>query len=301
MHKLPIFRTAAQAYAFVWLRRDQFWSLAVPAIAIVAITSALTSWLQWLSMGQPTSLADFMKGTGNFVRPDASLTFFVVAVAGGIVSFAVLVLYSVAWHRLYLVPAGAATPASAYRWQGRQTKFFLNYLRVFIVLIPFIAALAIVGGIIAAGVGAMVGKGGGANTSVAGITAIVVTAQLLLLLCVGWFWGRFAMLFPATAVDQHMKLREGWRFSRGNGWRILWIIVLTTIPIWIVSTPLNFGMQYAGFETGLTGSLTVTLIFALITQFFAFVGIAIGVSALSISYQFLSANQPPPEAAPGAE
>ena len=60
MNKLPIFRTAAQAYAFVWLRRNQFWSLAIPAIAVVAITSALTSWLQWLSMGQPTTLADFM-------------------------------------------------------------------------------------------------------------------------------------------------------------------------------------------------------------------------------------------------
>ena len=41
MQKLPVFGIIGQAYAFVWQQRNQFWALAVPAIIIVAIFTAI--------------------------------------------------------------------------------------------------------------------------------------------------------------------------------------------------------------------------------------------------------------------
>ncbi len=93
-----------------------------------------------------------------------------------------------------------------------------------------------------------------------------------------------------------MTLREGWRFSKGNGWRLLWIIVFVALPVGIVTWPINFAVSVLLFETGAISSLTANLLTALIGQFFGFIGIAVGVSALSISYKRLmdaQAAQPP--------
>ena len=284
MFKLPVIQTTLQAYAFVWQRRRQFWALAIPAIAIVAITSALTSWLQWLSLGRPATFAEYQRGAGGFIHSDATSAFFVLAAAGVVVSAVVLVLYSVAWHRIYLIPGTAQTPASVYRWQGRQTRFLLNYLKIFLLMIPAVVAA----GVIVAGLAVGLSSAGGSGP----LAAIAPFLPLAAVSVVFWVWARFSMLFPACAVDHPMKIGECWRFSKGNGWRILWVIILTALPIGVISAPLNFAIAKISLETGLMASLTAGLGFALITQFFAFIAIAIGVSALSIAFQQLSANQP---------
>ena len=84
-----------------------------------------------------------------------------------------------------------------------------------------------------------------------------------------------------------MTLREGWRLSKGNGWRLLWIIVFVALPVGIVTWPINSAVSALLFETGAISSLTANLLTALLGQFFGFIGIAVGVSALSISYKRL--------------
>ena len=101
---------------------------------------------------------------------------------------------------------------------------------------------------------------------------------------IGWVWARLSMLFPATAADAHMTVREGWQFSRGNGWRLFWIIVIVALPLSIIGWFVDLGLREFGFAIGLSGSLTGNLVFALISQFIAFVGLAVGVSVLSIAY-----------------
>ena len=267
--KLPIFEIVKQAYGFVWAHRAEFWKLAIPAIVIVSISGAVFSWGSWAISGKAQSFGEYLENAANPEIVDFQ-SFFWLWLAPMIVFAIVFCMYSVAWHRLYLVPEEQASAGAAYRWGGRQWRFLFNYVKVFLVMIPpfFVAEIVILGIAVAA-------------------AAAFIISQILLWLILGWFYARFSMLFPSTAADAHMTLREGWRFSRGNGWRLLWIIVFVALPVGIVTWPVNFAVSALLFETGAISSLTANLLTALVGQFFGFIGIAVGVSALSISYKRL--------------
>ena len=272
--KLPIFEIVVQAYGFVWAHRTEFWKLAIPAIVIVSISSAVFSWGLWTLFGKAQSFGEYLE---NSINLEINLkivdfeSFFWLWLAAMIVFAIVFCMYSVAWHRLYLVPEEQAIARAAYRWGGRQWRFLFNWVKVFLVMIPpFIVAEIVVLGI-----------------AFVATAAAFIISQILLWLVVGWFYARFSMVFPSTAADAHMKLREGWRFSKGNGWRLLWIIVFVALPVGIVTWPVNFAVSVLLFGTGAISSLTANLLTALLGQFFGFIGIAVGVSALSISYKRL--------------
>ncbi len=286
--KLPIFEIVKQAYGFVWAHRAEFWKLAIPAIVIVSISGAVFSWGLWTVFGKAQSFGEYLENAANPRIADFQ-SFFWLWLAAMIVFAIVFCMYSVAWHRLYLVPEEQASAGAAYRWGRRQWRFLFNYLKVFLVTIPLfvVAVVAVVVGavVVAAVAGAVAARGEETGTGL--IVVFVIVTQILLWLVVGWFYARFSMLFPSTAADAHMKLREGWRFSKGNGWRLLWIMVFVALPVGIVTWPINFAVSVLLFETGAISSLTANLLTALIGQFFGFVGIAVGVSALSISYKRL--------------
>ena len=272
--KLPIFGIVKQAYGFVWAHRAEFWKLAIPAIVIVSISGAVFSWGSWAISGKAQSFGEYLE---NSVNLEINLeivdfqSFFWLWLAAMTVFAIVFCMYSVAWHRLYLVPEEQANARAAYRWGGRQWRFLFNYVKIFLVMIPpFIVAEIVILGI----------------AFVAAAAAFIIS-QILLWLILGWFYARFSMLFPSTAADAHMKLREGWRFSKGNGWRLLWIIVFVALPVGIVTWPINFAVSVLLFATGAISSLTANLLTALLGQFFGFIGIAVAVSALSISYKRL--------------
>ncbi len=267
--KLPIFGIVKQAYGFVWAHRAEFWKLAIPAIVIVSILGAVFSWGLWTLFGKAQSFGEYLENAANPEVADFQ-SFFWLWLAPMIVFAIVFSMYSVAWHRLYLVPEEQASARAAYRWGGRQWRFLFNYVKVFLVMIPpFIVAEIVILGI-----------------AVAAAAAFIIS-QILLWLILGWFYARFSMLFPSTAADAHMTLREGWRITEGNGWRLLWIIVFVALPVGIVTWPVNSAVSVLLFETGAISSLTANLLTALLGQFFGFIGIAVGVSALSISYKRL--------------
>ncbi len=108
-----------------------------------------------------------------------------------------------------------------------------------------------------------------------------------LILSIGgaYIWARLTLLFPSTAVDHRMSFGECWIFTRGNGWRLLLVIFFVGIPIGaLISSIENFLGQF--------DSLSENLLVALVNQTFVFVGFSVCVSALSISYRFLSSGSP---------
>jgi hypothetical protein len=266
MIKLPVLAIVREAYAFLWRQRRVFWALAVPGVIVVAIVGAVLVWIM--------STIVSAGGTGGanidvLRRGPIILVLLIYAVIYG----AIAILYSVAWHRAYLLPGQSTTVGGAYRWHMRQTRFFFNYLKIFGTVIPFMLIAGVVIGMITA--------------PLATHWAIAVI-QIAYIVVGGWIFARLSMLFPATAVDRHMKYAEGWRLTQGNGWRLLGIIVLVAIPMWVIALPVNFAIAKFAFEAGLFGSPTVSLLRMLIYHFLGFVGIAVGVTALSISYKRLT-------------
>ncbi|MDE0539044.1 MAG: hypothetical protein OXH94_10005 [Rhodospirillales bacterium] len=286
--KLPIFEIVKQAYGFVWAHRAEFWKLAIPAIVIVSISYAVISWGSWVIIGEPQSFGEHLEKTTKPSITDFQ-SFFWLWLAPmtvfAIVFIIVFCMYSVAWHRLYLVPEEQANAAAAYRWGGRQWRFLFNYVKVVLMMIPpfiFVFAGAALVGVSA---GAMVRGGVEFGTVFAIVVAFIV--YILIWLAIGWLYAKVSMVFPSTAADAHMSLREGWRLSEDNGWQLLWIIVFVALPVGIVTWSVNYATSFLLHETGGTTPLTGIFLTALIRQFFGFIGTAVGVSALSISYKRL--------------
>jgi hypothetical protein len=276
--ELPVFSIVREAYAFVWRERSLFWSLALPGIIVLSLFGAVSQWLIWVEAGRPANFALYM---ANTMENGLSTAFVISMVVGVFLYWAVLTLYSVAWHRAYFGVAARPTAASTYRWRGRQTQFFFNYVKIGLLLIPVMLVVSVVVGLVM-GIVAIPFAAGGFST--AAVLIITVGSQIVVWGVVGWLFARFSLLFPATAVDEHMKFRAGWRFTRGNGWRILWIMVVAALPFWVVMVPVSFVFKIIMMQSGLSESLTATLVNTLLWQIVAFAIAAIGVSALSISY-----------------
>ena len=277
MHRVPVFKTVLGAYAFVWQARKDFASLAIPLVVVLATLLALYIWL-WppvFSPVFPDTLEEIEAAMA--IRWSGST---LGSITVDLVNWAVYVVFAVAWHRRYLVPAEATTVGAALRWRWRQTRFLLLSILVFL-----IAGLIYGVGIIVALVLAtfLVPNESQLIVSYAIYGFLVVVAALLALPV----YGRLTMWFPSTAVDHRMSLRECWAFSRGNGWRLGVIFFLAAIPFAIPVGLIALFWLGIVFGSGPGGSLTMQFILALVQNGIGFIGTAAGVSALSIAYREL--------------
>ena len=254
MLRIPVFTTVLSAYAFVWRERRDFLALAFPAIVALAILITLSARL--------AAAAGAAAGIG--------LGFGVLLL--GVANLAVWVLFAVAWHRRFLLPDERATVRAALRWHRRHTRF----LMLAIALFGLLALAGLLGGpLIMLVFGAVAGLGG------ALILALVLT------LC----YARLSLLFPAAAVDHGLSFRNCWEMTRGNGWRLLWIVFLVGIPIGAIEALID-GLIGGVFRSD---SLTAPFLAALAGETLAFVGIGVGVSALSLAYRSLmNGHRAPP-------
>ncbi|MDP6787639.1 MAG: hypothetical protein QGI13_10975 [Rhodospirillales bacterium] len=248
--KLAILATASGAYAFVWRHRRRFSSLAFPAIVVLAILTAIVAWF-WPLAG----VAGQDIGWGE------------IAVAvGGLVLW---VMFAVAWHRRYLVPAESTTVGNAFQWRRRQTRFLLVTIGISL--------------LVALGVSLSVLLGAALDATLAGGAGVKTSLYLVFPLVALYVYARLSLLFPAAAVDRRLGFAECFNLTRGNGWRLVAIWVLVVAPFWIA---LSIGLAATAI-LGTFGGLTGTLIGALFHQGLNFAGIAVGVSAISIAYREL--------------
>ncbi|MDP6572448.1 MAG: hypothetical protein QGI63_09655 [Rhodospirillales bacterium] len=265
MIKLSIWSTIRDSYAFVWRGRRRFLSLAAPAVVILAIASTLVAWLAVT----PASADAENAMTG----PAAVLLFLTMPVA-----VFLWLVFSVAWHRRFLVPGESVTVGAALGWSRRHSRFLLLSIAVGLLI-----ALVMVGGALAAfAVSSLFGVGqeGLAND-------VFLPLYLVGLACALVISGRLALLFPAAAVDHRMTFGECWATTRGNGWRLAIILFLVAVPVWAVANLISAPIGYFGQSN----SLTVILLAGLVDQTLGFVGVAVGVTALSIAYRAIMGAQ----------
>ena len=119
MRKLPVWSTVLGAYHFVWYGRRPFLTLALPAIAILAILFIMFDAIR-------ATAPDTDEGIGpTAVEPSLNLGVMAVKVVYSLAMPAFWVMFCVAWHRHYLVPGEVATIRTALRWGRRQTRLLL--------------------------------------------------------------------------------------------------------------------------------------------------------------------------------
>ncbi len=261
MNKIFVHQTVVGAYGFVWRERKDFLLLSFPFIAALSILSSLL-----VSSAMP------LQGEGISQAP---ISVSGVGIVFGLVSMICVVLFSVAWHRRYLLPQESLTVISTLKWSRRQTRFLLVGILLGI----------IVTGIVSLGVLAQMVVGGGVGAGSGTPAAIFVIATLIAGFIV---YARLSLILPAITVDNTLTFQNCWNLTKGNGWRLLIIIVLGSLPVWLTGMLLSLLANSIFSGWGIGESLTAGLILNLIDQTIAFIAVAVGVSVLSISYQRLS-------------
>ena len=136
------------------------------------------------------------------------------------------------------------------------------------------------------------------------VMAITPTTVLVLLVLSRW-----SIWLPAAAVEDPMTFGGAWRTTRGNAWRLVFITILIWIPFAVVGMVLQVALEptFFGFQVhdwsgnGNAGGameqmkmsrtnrgLTMSFIANLIYMAYYYVGIAVGVTGLSIAYRHLT-------------
>ncbi len=169
--------------------------------------------------------------------------------------------FAITCHRLILI-------GSAYRFQSfkampgyRELRFLgwgiVIYTMTAILEIPFVALLKTL-----AGTSAMTdeGKFVGWVKDIGSIPALYV-------------FSRLCLVFPAMAIDDSVSLRWSWEKTRGNGWRIFAVVGL--FP-WLIEKMI-----------GLLSRNMATAVEQTILYILFYIGLALGVIALSFTYKEL--------------
>ncbi len=266
MKQLPVIGTVTDAYAFVWENRQDFLLLAFLPIVIGALVETLLVGVFAPSVDTPTDPETPPSG-----GPGAAV------LASAMVGVVLYVMFAVAWHRLFLAQE-QTTVGAALRWGARQMRFLV---RLVVLAFVMVAAAFALGGPIVAGAAATTGSGPGPLRFLA-LVAVVIGIFLV--------YARLLLIFPAAALDEAMSMRDSWRLTRGNSWRMVGISFLPLFPVWIasafVSVPIRAVLAMLEWQNSLTAILAVSLI----EQAFVFAGVAVTVSALSIAYRDLKAH-----------
>ncbi len=273
LRKLPVGATFAEAYSLVFGRLD----LLVKAAAFPYLISTV---LAVLSVTAPSN--------------------WVLAMIVVILGFVPYTIFGVSWHRVTLLGPSAGAPSVTPAWERRHSRFLGYALAV--TLIGYGLAITIV----LSGVLLAVPLGESAQFILA--VAVVFGGSIVFFYMIM----RLSFVFPAVAVDETYRLSHAWTHTRGQGFRLIGLTILTAVPMVAVSWVLGriLGLVFLGdltlpagtegappeavmqdFAVGNTGSF---IVFQLIMIAVNYLLTALMVAAISIAFRSCTGWVPAP-------
>ncbi len=266
--KIPVFATIGAAFRFFWHNRDPFYYLALPSVVVLSILSSIPG---------PSGLFDSfeMNFPGLYVQhsnPSGILPADVTlgSVLAFFVGLIIFPLYSVAWHRSFLLPGESVTIRECYHWRGRHWAFLWATVKVLLFLIP----LAL-GGIALLGV----------LSPLFPLLGIIGIPTLVFFIIISYC--RFSLWLPASAIDHQMDLKQVLALTKGNGWRLAGIFVLTGLFTALLDSIARGIIFVSAGSIGVLGELTSSLLTNLALYLVIYAGTAVGITALSMVYKML--------------
>ena len=219
---MPIFATAAASFRFVLTHRRELVRvglLAVPAFMIVELAMDVFD-------------SRRLSGFGLNLQAVKALTELLLR---AIIAAVLLV----AWHRVVLLKASERAAAPPLAFGLRE----LHYLFIWLLLsAAFLTIFAITAALTVA-VQFLAMLGAYLVLLLLGLNQTLVVGQrdqLMIVLWISVFFavpvasyvtGRLSLVLPALAVDRRRPLRQAWRMSSGNGWRLVAASLVVLIPM----------------------------------------------------------------------
>ncbi len=267
--QLPVFSIIADAYRYVWQGRDSFMvTAALPVVALAlfdivvyVLFGPLQSTLVELTQdGIPTDDPEKAAALASEALRAAGL-----GLGYSLVTFAFYVMFAVAWHRKWLIGPEQITLWSALKWEARKTRFM--WRMIMLGLIAVLAAALLMSLV------QMLGNFLGAG------------ALLVVSVVAGLIFARLVLILPAAAVDEPVSLQQSWEAVRGNVWRVLLVVVAPALPISLALTVVML-IAFSVIEAaGLADTLSARFATSLLREAVSYVGIAVSVTALSVTYR----------------
>jgi hypothetical protein len=272
--KLPFWHTVGLSYSTYFrdfidaLRASWLW------LILTAGFAGFAGWQQWSWMA--TAVAKLQPGVPPQMPKSTEMSVLLDVV--NILLLFAGVSIAVAWHRLMILnerpgfSGSNVATGNLWRYIGVAIAIFLiGWLPAAVVMFPALFFLSTAAG------------------SQPSPGYFLVILPILVLYAVGIaITLRLSLLLPARAVgDVSLTIKQAWRRSRGNTWRLFWGLLLTTIPPWLLAEigfvmvvgvpgPANFAGE--DFVANMTVASTVFSIYYLLI-------VPIGIGFLSHSYR----------------
>jgi hypothetical protein len=218
---LPVLSVAGRSYSYVWDHR----ALLIPPLAVVFL-------IQY-AVAVATELA---KGSPNF-----SMVLSVLGVSiAGIVG---LMTFAVGLHRSILL-SDVRRGIAFLRWDGHLRSYAWAWVKIFLVTILVAVAAALV-------VTFTLRNVNSAKDATLAATVILLPLGLLL--------PRLALALPAAALGYDGSLGQAWTATRGNWARMIAVLVLATLPFWILGFLLELPTLAAALMSKLVPNMAEAL------------------------------------------
>jgi len=220
--QIPVFATAILSFRFVlthWRELLRVGLLAVPAFLIVTF-----------------GLDSFSAITANSDTPVVNVARSVVDLGGRALIAAVVL---VAWHRLVMLKLADVNGGPGLTLGIRELRYFVvwialsvGFLVVFgavvtlMVMVQFLVMLLFYGVLLLMGL---------ADTLVIGqrdqFVVVLWISVFFAVPAASYVASRLSLVLPALAVDRRRPLRQAWRLSAGNGWRLVASSLIVLVPM----------------------------------------------------------------------
>lgn len=267
---LPVVSTLRAALNFFWEKRRQFLILSFPIVLILSVLDLIAGNSPLSEINIFNRLAGDASNSVTLITSLDQITLNQISnILSGIVATLVIPLYAVAWHRLYLVPNEAFFVRTGFRWRLRHWNFSIAMLTPTIFMIPAIIFL----GFLAISFGAKSNKYG-----------LVFLPMSILFL---YITARFSLWLPASAVDFKLSIRDAWKITRGNGFTIVSLFIVTGLVLAILQTIAAVSVEFVSVGLNVFGDYARGLIINIVSLFIFYAGTAVAITTLSISYQIL--------------
>lgn len=269
--KLPVWRTIRRAYAIVFRRLGPF-------VAIATLPMALTFLVQYIGNEIVVTWELNQRWRIVFEEPFKWIGWTV---------------FSVAWHRYALLGQRDSKLPFQFRFGRREIRFMAYGA---LVAIPLLLAWLVRVPLLYYG-------------EKARDLPIEYQVFVAILIVLGIFLGiRFSFLFPSVSVERRTGLKQAWRETLGNGWRIFLATFLASMPLAVLdrlARELVIMMQPIVARTGQSawenplGHWMIGLSFAQLV--FSFLFAAVLISALCIAFRRHTGWEPPAAETPNPD
>jgi hypothetical protein len=302
MYKLPVWNTIGEAYRFLWAERSAWLNYALlPVLALTFLGTLIT-----VGTERPF-IIDFSPSQLPLPQPDAENAAPLIALPDGvaialqIINFVVLIAaaiaFPVAWHRRLLLGPGATSTLEILVWKGRHWRYLGRTIAVGIALIFAMILAGLFAGLLFTTIFNVFFQG----------TTFDPTEDFLVFFALGLvFFITPTYLFvaviiapmlpalPAAAVeDYEVTTSSAFRMGKGNFGRMGMVLFFGTFLPYLIISSLGDGVNSAFIlSPGERPSIVQTFAVQMFVYLLLYLAIAVGVSALSITYQRLRDNVP---------